>query len=258
MKFSSDMPKVDETPELVGVSNTDLLPPSSIVAANIALKLPVFWPEAAEIWFAQADAQFAIKAISASKTKYYHAVASLPQDFAAQILDLIRAPPAGDPYEVLKERLTTLYSLNDYQRFKALVSLLLTGDQKPSHLMNRMLALLPDDYKTNFILGGLFLHRLPIEVCSHLLQEKISDPCSLALKADELFQSRVSSPVNLLAELFEVSAVATKTRPSPALRRSPTPAPSPRSSVPPGPCWYHKKHGNKAQHCRKPCSESEN
>ena len=62
------------------------------------------------------------------------------------------------------------------------------------------------------------------------------DPRALALKADKLFQSRVSSPVNLLAEQFEeapVSAVATKTRPSPASRRSPTPAPSLRSPVSP-------------------------
>ena len=66
-----------------------------------------------------------------------------------------------------------------------------------------MLALLPDDYKPDFILPRLFLRRLPIEVRSLLLQEKISDPPALALKADELFQSRVSSPVNLLAEQFE-------------------------------------------------------
>ena len=199
------MPKVDETQELLEASNADLLAPPSVpaVAANVALKLPVFWSEAAKVWFAQADAQFAIRSITVSKTKFYHAVASLPQDVAAQILDLIRAPPAGDPYGVLRERLITLYSLNDYQRFEALVSLPLTGDQKPSHLMNRMLALLPDDYKPDFILRGLFLRRLPIEVRSHLLQEKISDPRALALKADKLFQSRVSSPVNLLAEQCE-------------------------------------------------------
>ena len=122
------MPKV-ETPELVGVADADLLPPPSVpVASNVALKLPVFLPKAAEVWFAQTDAQFAIKSITVSKTKFYHAVASLPQDVPAQILDLIRAPPAGDLYEVLKEHLTTLYSLNDYQRFEALVSLPLTGD----------------------------------------------------------------------------------------------------------------------------------
>ena len=261
------MTKVDETPEISANSNADLLSPSSVpvssaaFSTNTALKLPTFWPENAEVWFAQAEAQFAIKAISVSRTKFYYAVASLPQEVATQILDLIRAPPAGGPYEILRERLITLYSLNDYQRFEALVSLTLSGDQKPSHLMNRMLALLPDDHKPDFILRGLFLRRLPIEVRSHLLQEKISDPRALALKADELFQSRVSSPVNLLSEDFEevsVNAVAVKNRTSPVARRSATPAPSSRSPASPGPCWYHKKHGNIAQQCRKPCYESEN
>ena len=108
--------KVDENPELN--RDTVLHPPSFPVANNVAMKLPVFWPDSAEVWFAQADAQFAIKTITVSKTKFYHAVASLPQDVAAQILDLIHDPPAGDPYQVLKDRLITLYSLNYYQRFK--------------------------------------------------------------------------------------------------------------------------------------------
>ena len=107
------MPKAYETPELGG--EADLLPspsPSVPVAAYFALKLPVFWPDAAEVCFAKADAQFAIRSVTVSKTKFYHAVASLPQDVAAQILDLIQDPPAGNPYKVLKDHLTMLYSLN--------------------------------------------------------------------------------------------------------------------------------------------------
>ena len=72
------------------------------------MKLPTFWPDAVEVWFAQADAQFAIRNVTISKTKFYHAVAVLPQEVASQILDLIRAPSAGDPYGVLRERLITL------------------------------------------------------------------------------------------------------------------------------------------------------
>ena len=121
------------------------------------MKLPVFWPEVAEVWFAQADAQFSIRNVSVSKIKFYHAVAVLPQEVASQILDQIRAPPTGDPYGILWEHLITLYTLNNYQRFEALVSLPLFKDQKLSHLMNRMLALFPDDYKPDFILMGLFL-----------------------------------------------------------------------------------------------------
>ena len=45
-----DMPKVNKTPELGEI--TVLIPPpvpSVPVAANLALKLPVFWPDAVEV-----------------------------------------------------------------------------------------------------------------------------------------------------------------------------------------------------------------
>ena len=105
---------IDEAP---GLDTEALFPPSPDavpVTANVSMKLPTFWPVAAEVWFAQADAQFAIRNLTVSKTKFYHGVAVLPQKVASQILDLIRAPLAGDPYGVLRERLITLYMLNDY------------------------------------------------------------------------------------------------------------------------------------------------
>ena len=93
---------IDEAP---GLGDTKaLFPPSPDavpVAANVSMKLPTFWPDATEVWFAQADAQFAIRNLTVSKTKFYHTVAVLPQKVASQNLDLISAPPAGDPYGVL-------------------------------------------------------------------------------------------------------------------------------------------------------------
>ena len=109
-------PAIDEAPVL---GDTEALfppfPDAVPVTANVSMKLPTFWPDAAEVWFAQADTQFAIQNLTESKTKFYHAVAVLPQEVASQILDLIHTPPAGDPYGVLQERLITLYTLNDYQ-----------------------------------------------------------------------------------------------------------------------------------------------
>ena len=195
--------KVVQPPGLQDIA--DLFPPlapsSPSPVGNMSMKLPVFWLDAANVWFVQADAQFAFRNVTVSKTKFYHKVAVLPQEVASQILDLIRAPPTEDLYGVLQEPLITLYMLNKYQRFEALVSFPLSGDGKPFHLMNRMLALLPDDYKPDFILRGLFIRRLPINVQSHLHHKKVSDPRALALKADELYQSRVfPSSVNLLSE----------------------------------------------------------
>ena len=100
-------PTVDVAPVLGDTKA--LFPPSAdpvpeVAGAAVHMKLPTFWPDAAEIWFAQA--QFAIRNLTSSKTKFYRAVAVLPQEVASQILDLIPAPPSGDFYGVLRERLS--------------------------------------------------------------------------------------------------------------------------------------------------------
>ena len=113
MSKKQDTAVIEEAPGLGDIK--PLFTPTSAsdaapLAANVSMKLPVFWPELVEVWFAQADPQFAIRNITVSKTKFYHTVAVLPQVVAFQILDLIRAPPAGDPYGVLRQRLITIIS----------------------------------------------------------------------------------------------------------------------------------------------------
>ena len=56
--------------------------PSSAPKANVLMKLPAFWPNAAEVWFAT-DPQFSICSIIVSKSKLYHMVSVLPQEVAS-------------------------------------------------------------------------------------------------------------------------------------------------------------------------------
>ena len=85
--------KVVEPKGLQDIS--DLYPPtapsSPSPVVNVSMKLPVFWPDEAKVWFAQADTQFAIHNVTVSKTKFYHAVAVIPQEVVSQTLDLIHA-----------------------------------------------------------------------------------------------------------------------------------------------------------------------
>ena len=118
------------------------------------------------------------RSVTVLKTKFYHAVHVLPQEVASQILDLIRAPPAGDSYEILREYLITLYSLKDYQQFRLWFPSLSWGIRKPCIWWTRC-GSSPRWLQPDFILKGLFLRRLPVNVCSHLLQEKVSDPRAL-------------------------------------------------------------------------------
>ena len=95
------MGKNDEISEPPGLEDiSELLAPSAPASPspvpNISMKLPVFWPDAAEVWFAQADAQFTLRKRFGQQDQVLPCVAVLPQEVASQILDFIQAPPAGD------------------------------------------------------------------------------------------------------------------------------------------------------------------
>ena len=80
MSKKQDTTAIEEAPGL-GYTEALFSPTSDAVpvAANVSMKLPTFWPDVVEVWFAQADAQFGIRNVTVSKTKFYHVVAVLPQ-----------------------------------------------------------------------------------------------------------------------------------------------------------------------------------
>ena len=200
----------------------------------------------------QVEAQFALKGVTASSTKFYYCVSSFNQETANQVLDLIKNPPSPDSYEALKNRLLRLFAISNRP---------LSGDMKPSKLMSNMLALLPLGHKPCFFLRGAFLKRLPADDSVHLLRDDFSDPIDLALKADEIYQSRVSSStVYTVSSTPEDVVNAVRSSPTNRPRRSATPHSSSRDSRSSSPslCYYHRTWGTKAKKCRAPCSWSGN
>ena len=237
--------------------------PSSLDLLNtVSVKVPAFWPESAEAWFIQVEAQFALKGVTTSSTKFYYCVSAFNQDTANQVLDLIKSPPAVGPYEALKNRLLKLFALDDYQRYEAISNLPLSGDMKPSRLMSNMLALLPAGHEPCFFLKGAFLKRLPADIRAHLIRDDFSDPIAFALKADEIYQSRVASnPVYAVSSSPEDSVNAVRSSGSSRPRRSATPHTGNRQdnrSQSPTMCYYHRTWASQVKKCRAPCSWSGN
>ena len=173
----------------------------------VALKLPVFWPDSCESWFINAESQFHLKNITTSSTKFHHVVASLPKKEIDNIVNIIRNPPAADPYSALKSRLLQTHSLTDYVCCESNMSLPLSRDMLPSALLSRMRALLPIEHQECLFLRCAFLRQLPTDVRSHSVHDKTVDIAVLSHRADEIYRSSLSpsSSVNAVDSVHAVN-----------------------------------------------------
>ena len=88
--------------------------------ARVSLKLPLFWPAYPQVWFAQVEAQFATRGITAQKTMFNYIIAFLSPDVATKIQDLILQPPSEESYNRLKERLIKRMGVSKQRRLQQL------------------------------------------------------------------------------------------------------------------------------------------
>ena len=79
----------------------------------LSLKLPEFWESSASAWFAQTEAQFALREITADTTKYYYVVSALGSSTATRVVSLLKHPPAENKYTALKAHLLKTFELSD-------------------------------------------------------------------------------------------------------------------------------------------------
>lgn len=214
--------------------------------AAVAIKLPTFWPKRAEIWFAQAEAQFAIKQINADLTKYSYVVAALDEDTAGRVLNIIRDPPATGKYPTLKDRLIGAYKLTEQECAARILDSNGLGDDKPSTLMDKMLALVPEGKQAGFLFREVFLRQLPADVRSHLAQTDYPELTDLAKAADKYFLSTGAT----ISGTFRARS-ATSSQAAQAKVHKPANDAGEKCT---GFCYYHQRFGTKASNCRAPCS----
>ena len=89
------------------------------------------------MWFARTDAEFSVKGITTEATKYSHTVAALPVEVANHVTNEILLP-----YMTLRQWLLDTYTLDNYQRACGLLDMPARSSEKPSVLLDAMLAYL--------------------------------------------------------------------------------------------------------------------
>ena len=247
--------------------------------ATVSVKLPPFWPDKTQLWFAQAEAQFEIKGITVEKTKYSYVVSMLDANTAEQAMDIIATPP-DNPYTALKNRLTKAYALADDERADRIIDMDGLGDRTPSQRLNNMLLLVPDAEAKDpgFLFRRLFLRQLLSEVRTQLAQTTKTGTTAVALRelaseADRYFASTGSRVSTITAasasmathdsltdtlseaEIFAISNRRGQNSNDPrgasmgARGRGRQGQARPTFTM----CYYHGRFGEDAKKCEQPC-----
>ena len=131
---SSGITWKDPTISAVGDGND--LTASAVCGGNdptvsaVGIKTPPFYRTCPEAWFRRMEAQFYLSKVVSETTKYYHAIAALPEDIA----NLVIFDEKPD-YKMLKARVIDSLTANKHQLIEEALSGLELGDKRPSQML---------------------------------------------------------------------------------------------------------------------------
>lgn len=250
---------------------------------KVGIRVPPFWPEEPEIWFAQVEGQFAISGINNDSTKFNYVIGQLDNQYSREVKDIIISPPASNRYEKLKTELIKRLSASNEKKLKQLLMHEELGDRKPSQFLRHLKSLAGVDVPDDF-LKTIWISRLPLGAQTVLAGQpataQLEDLADLADRVNEIATSTPSVastsaavPGLVLSDLSrevaelrkQLQQLAThrngrsRARTRSSGRRSSSTQRS-QSNYRKFPlCWYHHKHGDKASRCIRPCDfKSEN
>ncbi|CAN8032488.1 unnamed protein product, partial [Ixodes persulcatus] len=240
---------------------------------RVAVKLPPFWADSPEVWFAQVEAQFSLARITQDRTRYDYVVAHLDSRYANEIRDILDNPPAANLYQHLKTELTRRLSLSEDQKVRQLIQSAELAERKPSQLLRHMRALAGNTQVHDFFLRTLWLQRLPPHVQAILQAQPTLPLDQLADIADRVIEvsvpplpptvHAVGAPLDttelahriddITRQLSSIQRRLDQTRQCHSQSRDRNTGPSQQ----PGDaerCYYHRRFGDRARQCRPPCS----
>ena len=266
--------------------------PDQAVSA-VSVKVPPFWPHDVELWFLNLEGQFALAKITAQITKFHYVVGNLPPEYSRNVRQFLKDPKDATAYDDLKAELLKSTSKTLQERLQQLVDREELGDRKPSQFLATLKNLMGETTVSDELMRGFFLRRMPPMVCAVLATLPSDAPVSqLATVADAVIAAAPSAAVPPIQQVNTEDPSAPKTSSTPAgavgglsvddrlarleqqmanlnkqlkrlnyRNRSRGRSVSRDTSHEPnkeGPCFFHRKFGDKARRCEAPCTYSKN
>ncbi|XP_071581422.1 uncharacterized protein [Temnothorax nylanderi] len=223
---------------------------------RVALKVPPFWTDEPELWFAQLESQFTLGSITQDSTKYAYVLSHIETKQAREIKDLITRPPEENKYESIKKALIQRLSISQEQQIRQLLELEEMGDRRPSQFLRHLQALASTAIPEQ-LLRTLWIGRLPSQLQAILATRNADNLEDVAEQADRIHE--VTCRAVTVASMQ--SATSLESRLSRSNNRS-NKRDRPRSRSRKGQkeekeadiCYFHRRFKEKARKCTQPCN----
>lgn len=266
----------------------------SVPAVNrVAVRIPEFSPTDPELWFGMVERSLDASGVTTEMTKFGYVLGALKPEYAAEVREIILAPPA-QPYTKLKAELIKRVGSSQQQKTRRLLEHEEIGDRKPSQFL-RHLRSLGGAALSEEILRTLWLGRLPASMQVILATQQDAELDRVADLADTVadalgprsqvaeasagpslrppaaigeIETQLCTKMAQLAATFQQELAAIRHDLSSGPRRSGYRRDAPGRQRPRslsrdrrheqrgGACFYHFKFGTNAVRCEPPCNWS--
>ncbi|XP_048001930.1 uncharacterized protein LOC125238613 [Leguminivora glycinivorella] len=245
---------------------------------RVGMRVPPFYPNEPEIWFAQLESQFCLSGITVDETKYHFVCGQLDPEYAVKVKDILRSPPATGKYAKLKSELIQRISVSREKKTLQLLQHEEIGDRKPTEFLRHLTDLAGPNIPQEFI-RTIWTSRLPPNVQTVVAFQPTLDLDTLAGLADKVvdvaqpsyrvastsaiapgtaLEQRVEELTRQVESLLKIQGQGpgsfNRRRRSRSHSRSRGRSRSRQRPEGHPHCWYHFTFGEKAKTCKQPCS----
>ena len=226
--------------------------PSAQLDASVCgatVQLPAFDKIEPESWFAVADANFALRKVTESTTKYYYVLSKLDATTLRKLSAFLKRPRGSDPYNEVRRQLCKTFEPSMEQKLDALLAT--SSDERPMEFGLELQRLLGES-TTDDILKRIFIRSAPPAIATAIKGSRRLKFEELLEVAEDAWATEASTSGTTTATVAAVSA------PSATQRRGGTRGRQRGSRSAGQPrmvqlCYFHHKFGDAAKRCNPAC-----
>ena len=155
----------------------------------VTVKIPQFMECAVTGWFTVVEAQFLLKRIKKTNSKFLHVLSSLPADLVTKLPSTL---VANSNYEELKAAVIATYEQTKPELFSKFMSdTKMTG--RPLYFLQELMATASKLGVSEDLVKHKFIHALPTSIFPVIATQKSLSLQQLGSLADELFTNKETS-----------------------------------------------------------------